>query len=334
MIRSGLLLRGGIATVAVALACVTVLGGSPDRSAVSAVVAPSPDVFEGARLYVDPDSPAARAAAAASRTDPAGARLLRKVADGATADWFGDQSPAAVTATAGSRVATIRAAGALPVLVAYNLPFRDCGSFSAGGTRSAAEYRAWVRGFAAGLGHGPAAVIVEPDALATMGCLPAGRQAERLTLLRYAVSTLTARPGVAVYLDAGHAGWLPPQVMAQRLRDAGVGHARGFALNVSAFGSTAAQVAYGQEISAAVGGAHFVIDTSRNGRGPAPGHAWCNPPGQALGVAPGTPTDDPLVDAYLWVKHPGFSDGTCNGGPPAGQWWPAYARQLAGNVAG
>ncbi|MCW2873942.1 glycoside hydrolase family 6 protein, partial [Actinacidiphila oryziradicis] len=35
------------------------------------------------------------------------------------------------------------------------------------------------------------------------------------------------------------------------------------------------------------------------------------------------------VDAYLWVKRPGESDGSCRGAPPAGQWWSDYALRLA-----
>ncbi|MET0953525.1 MAG: hypothetical protein ABWX57_09565 [Aeromicrobium sp.] len=31
-----------------------------------------------------------------------------------------------------------------------------------------------------------------------------------------------------------------------------------------------------------------------------------------------------------WVKHPGESDGTCNGGPAAGLWWRAGALALLG----
>lgn len=81
------------------------------------------------------------------------------------------------------------------------------------------------------------------------------------------------------------------------------------------------------------GSAHFVIDTSRNGQGPAPDDAWCNPPGQGLGIPPTTDTTSPLVDAYLWIKDPGQSDGTCNGGPAAGTFWPSYALGLAQNAA-
>ena len=33
----------------------------------------------------------------------------------------------------------------------------------------------------------------------------------------------------------------------------------------------------------------------------------------------------PLVDAFLWIKTPGESDGTCSGGPAAGKWWGEYA---------
>lgn len=42
-----------------------------------------------------------------------------------------------------------------------------------------------------------------------------------------------------------------------------------------------------------------------------------------------TATSHGLVDVFLWVKPPGESDGTCNGGPAAGRWWPEYALGLA-----
>ena len=83
-----------------------------------------------------------------------------------------------------------------------------------------------------------------------------------------------------------------------------------------------------------MGGAPFVIDTSRNGAGPAPGDDWCNPPGRALGPAPTGQTGDPAVDALLWIKRPGESDGSCNGAPPAGAWWPEGALALARAAGG
>jgi endoglucanase len=78
-----------------------------------------------------------------------------------------------------------------------------------------------------------------------------------------------------------------------------------------------------------------VIDTSRNGNGPAPSgpagnEHWCNPAGRKLGDLPTTTTGVPLADAYLWIKRPGESDGACgNDAPPAGQWFPDYALALA-----
>ncbi|WP_225858950.1 glycoside hydrolase family 6 protein [Streptomyces albicerus] len=62
--------------------------------------------------------------------------------------------------------------------------------------------------------------------------------------------------------------------------------------------------------------------------------SWCNPPGRALGTPPTVQTGVPLLDAYLWIKRPGESDGTCRGGPDAGQWWPSYALELARNARG
>jgi endoglucanase len=87
---------------------------------------------------------------------------------------------------------------------------------------------------------------------------------------------------------------------------------------------------YGDRLARLLGRKHYVIDTSRNGLGPATGEEyWCNPPGRALGQRPTTNTTSSLADAYLWVKLPGESDGTCKGGPRSGTWWPEYALGLA-----
>ena len=81
-----------------------------------------------------------------------------------------------------------------------------------------------------------------------------------------------------------------------------------------------------------LGGKPFVVDTSRNGNGTTADTQWCNPRGRAVGEPPLTPPSDPRVDAYLWIKVPGESDGECNGGPAAGQWWPSVAIELARNA--
>jgi endoglucanase len=282
----------------------------------------------GASLWVDPWSPARTQADAWRATRPGDAAVMDRLAKQPQADWFGGWS-GDVQAAVSQRLAA--AGGAVPVLVAYNIPQRDCGGASAGGVGSADAYRAWIRAFAAGIGTRRAIVVVEPDALA-LDCLSTSDRETRYALLRDAVAVLTARPGVSVYLDAGHARWLPAEEAASRLVRAGADDAQGFGLNVSNFVTTEENVAYGRLVAAAAGGKHFVIDTSRNGLGPTADAQWCNPPGRALGPQPSTGTvwsSDRRHDANLWIKRPGESDGPCNGGPAAGAWWPEYALGLA-----
>lgn len=139
--------------------------------------------------------------------------------------------------------------------------------------------------------------------------------------------------GAAVYVDAGHSNWVGASEMAGRLKEADISSANGFSLNVSNFERTGDSVRYGKALSSRTGGKHFVVDTARNGRGRAPNSEWCNPSGRALGPKPRAVTKDPVLDAYLWVKPPGESDGTCNGGPSAGEWWAGYALGLAKRAA-
>jgi endoglucanase len=288
--------------------------------------------FAGRRFYVDPDSAARRQADAWRATRPADAAQLDKIAAQPQADWFGGWNTD-ITADVRALVDRAQAAKQVPALVAYNIPQRDCGSYSAGGAASADAYRSWIRGLAAGIGTRTAAVLLEPDALAGIDCLSAADRDRRLALLRDAVTVLSARPGVSVYLDGGHARWQPAAEMASRLRAAGVADAQGFFLNVSNFVSSADNAAYGAQVAALTDGKHFIIDTSRNGLGAAADGDWCNPPGRALGLRPGDATGVSRQDANLWIKRPGESDGPCHGGPAAGQWWADYALGLAQRAA-
>ena len=282
--------------------------------------------FARTRWYIDPNSNARRQANAWRSSRPADAAQMDKIAAQPQADWFGEWSGDVRSAVSG-RVAAIRAARALPVLVAYDIPFRDCGGYSGGGASSPDAYRSWIRAFADGLGSGRSIVILEPDALAAMDCLSPSDRQTRFDLLRDAVAVLAAHPRTAVYLDAGHSHWHTAAAIAPRLRSAGIKSARGFSINVSNSHPTAEQRRYGDAISARTGGKHFLIDTGRNGLGS--NGEWCNPDGRALGKRPTAKTGDPHADAYLWIKPPGESDGTCNGGPVAGVWWPEYALGLA-----
>jgi endoglucanase len=290
------------------------------------------DPLAGQAIYDPPDSVAATTGVR-SATTAAERTAARQLAATPTATWMtGTVTGPALTARVAALVRAGAAAHAVPVLVAYDIPHRDCGHFSAGGAATAADYGQFVHAFAAGLVD-PAIVIVEPDAVSHLDeCgLSAADRTERVALLREAVTTFAAQHAI-VYLEAGSTGWHTAATIAARLRAAGLGSARGFALNVSDFKATADVVAFGHEIEALTG-APFVVDTSRNGAGPwqAPAAAlpWCNPPGRKVGVAPTTHTGVPGVDAYLWIKEPGVSDGSCGrGDPPAGTWFPAYAAEL------
>ncbi|MET7402567.1 glycoside hydrolase family 6 protein [Dactylosporangium sp. NPDC005572] len=256
---------------------------------------------------------------------PADAALMDRLARTPTALWLGDWT-ADVRAAADAAVTEAAATGATPVLVAYNLPGRDCGGHSRGGAGDEAGYGAWIRALAVGIGARRAAVVLEPDGLAQL----CGDTAARYRMLGDAVGVLGAGPATAVYLDAGNALWLDAATMVERLRAAGVARARGFALNVSNFATTESSIRYGEQIVAGLGGAaHYVVDTGRNGNGPLSAADWCNPPGRALGAAPTANAGGAHADALLWIKVPGDSDGPCNGGPAAGAWMPEYALGLA-----
>ena len=271
-------------------------------------------------------------------TRPADAAALDKIARQPVASWMGNWNPN-IALDVETRVLFPTRAGGLPVMILYNLPFRDCGLYSKGGAGSVAGYRKWIDGVARGIGSRRAVVVLEPDGLPQMSdCLDAKKRQERIDMIRYAVDTLTALPGAAVYIDAGHSAWMPAAEIAPLLVAAGIAKTDGFSLNVSNYQWTADLLKYGHDISARVGGKHFIIDTGRNGNGPPTGFApkdernWCNPDGRVLGVPPTTNTGDPLCDAFFWLKPPGESDGTCNKGPAAGAWWPQKALEMARNA--
>ena len=276
-------------------------------------------------MYVDPNSAAKRQAETLRRSRPQDAELLALIADRPVARWLGGWV-SDIGKEVDAAVSTITGANALPVLVAYNIPGRDCGSYSAGGASGSDAYRKWIHAFAAGLRGRQAIVVLEPDALPGMDCLSAAGQQDRVDLLRDAVHALKAQRA-SVYIDAGNANWKSAEEMAARLNEVDIAAADGFSLNVSNYVATSVNIAYGERLSRLLGGKHFIIDTSRNGIGSA--SEWCNPRGQALGVAPTTSTGHPLVDAFLWIKQPGESDGTCQGGPKAGSWWTEIALELS-----
>lgn len=194
-----------------------------------------------------------------------------------------------------------------------------------------ASYRAWVRSYAAGVGSARVALILQPD-LPFAVCVPSGVP-EQLTA--YAAKVFNALPHTTVYVDAGSYAWYQPGLMARMLKRSGIWHARGFALDVTQYGSTAQELQWGAQINQALRAAgvrdrHFVINTDENGSpylaGQIPGGGGasnytprCSHPGQQLcqrlGIPPTTDVANrrwhlsaadrgiaaAQVDAYMWL---------------------------------
>ncbi len=367
-----------------------------------------------------------------SQGDKADANLIRQMIDTPQAVWLTGGTPKIVMQEVRLNVSRAADKGQVPVLVAYNIPYRDCSQYSAGGAASVADYEAWIDGFAAGIGNLPAVIILEPDGLGIIPWYnpfadrdgwvtnpnyewcqpseadPATAASDRFLMLNYAVDAFKALPQVSVYLDATHSGWLGAGDAADRLIQAGVDKADGFFLNVSNFQAQERLEKYGTWVAKCIAFGsnpaswgkthtewcasqysspfgpvnpndystwvytdqwytanvesqtwwysesvlkHFVIDTSRNGQGPwippadhpaGDPQDWCNPPDRGLGYLPTANTGNALIDAYLWIKIPGASDGLCyrwTGGPTdpvrgmvdpaAGAWFPEMALELA-----
>ena len=123
--------------------------------ALAALAAPataSANPFVGRKLYVDPNSAAAKQAAAWRTTRPADAAEIDEIASAPQAQWFGDWNRD-VAAAVNAHVSAAAAVGRWTLLVAYNIPQRDCGGYSTGGTSA---YGTWIREFARGIGGRPA----------------------------------------------------------------------------------------------------------------------------------------------------------------------------------
>lgn len=349
--------------------------------------------------------------------------------------WFTGGTPADVHKAVHKTMEAAAYENAVPTLVAYNIPYRDCSQYSAGGAVDTVAYEAWIDGFVKGIGGGKAIVILEPDGLglipynttiygATESCqptvtaadgtqvpAPGANPGERYAQLQYAGSALAAKaPNAAVYFDGTHGAWLGVGEAAYRINRAshdpatGAALGKGFFLDASNYRLTAEAIQFGTWVSmctafatdpeeggwrlgnfgwcasqynpatgfsldyspeyaatvtaqiqglmgTSVATLPFVIDTSRNGQGPWSPTAtypdaqdWCNPPGRGLGLRPTISTGTALADAFLWIKTPGESDGSCNRGiagattdpewggtvdPAAGAWFPVQALQLA-----
>jgi endoglucanase len=297
----------------------------------------------GGPWYVDDQTAAAQVAQAdAAAGETASASLLARIAQTPQSKWFiaadAAGNPYVTNFFARARAAVAQDPATITVITLHGLPDQVCSGQNAPGAGSSQQYENWINGYAQLIGSMRVDVFLEPDALAASSCLSPSLRAQRLELMSYAARTLSALGHTGVYEDAGAGDWRPLKTMAALLKGAGVRYARGFSLNTTHYDWTGNEVLYGRRLSRLLGGKHFVVNTAFNGRGPQldahGGHLWCNPIGRSLGPLPTLRTPSPLVDAFFWLGNPGLSDGTCNGGPEVGLFWPKWALALVRDTAG
>lgn len=218
----------------------------------------------------------------------------------------------------------------VPIFVAYYMPKINCWDFSQNKDKYKQDYFKWVNDFSLSIGESDAVVIFEPDASSLKWCVY--QEGANSNLVREGIQIFKNNaPNSIIYLDAGHPIWVSVSDMSLRLESMGIDLADGFSINVSNFVDTQRNIIYGDLLSSMLSGSRYVVDTSRNGNGPTPDYQWCNPRGRSLGALPTTETNHNLTDAFLWIKPPGESDGSCNGGPNGGVWWREYALELSKN---
>jgi endoglucanase len=288
-------------SIAILAAVATVVAAVGIQSAAGAANATG-SLAASTRFYSDPGS-AVKNWVAANSSDSREPAIASRIAGVPQGIWFSRYSPSTVTNDVRAIASAATVAGTVPVLVVYEIPNRDCGGASAGGAPDIASYDAYMNAFAAGLGAGQVVVILEPDSLALQACLSAQQISDRDGALAFAGTAIhRADPAAKVYLDAGHSSWNSPSDQASRLAAAKAGSSSdGIFSNVSNFMTTAAEVSYDKEVLAALGNLsnlHIVVDTSRNGNGPASGNPWCDPSGRAVGTdstASAGPTTHPTT---------------------------------------
>lgn len=286
-------------------------------------------VYRGG-LYVEPWGAAASAAEELAEDGTGEQRAAAQaIAQESVAIWlssFYDDDE--LLALIDRNVVASRKAGTTPVFVTYDIPHRDCGGKSAGGTDDAEEYLRRNQLVADALQGQRATVLVEPDSLGQLATCPEQTRGRTATLS--AAVTQFYRAGIPAYLDGGNSSWIDGDVMTKRLRASGIDKARGFFTNVANYQTEADERAYAEELAESLGDdVHYVVDIGRNGTGWR--GTWCNGRGAGLGRTPRVAQDGQRIDAFLWVKTPGASDGRCTGGPRAGAWFADYAVDLVEN---
>jgi len=278
-------------------------------------------------------------------------------------------------------------------LVIYDLPGRDCAAKASNGELASGQLSRYqteyIDPIVAAIKAAPnvaVALVIEPDSLpnlvtnANLTTCQASASDYKAGVA-YALKNLNL-PNVAMYIDAGHGGWLGwdanlqpgADMLSSVYKTAGSPkQVFGIATNVAGWNAFSAspgefstttdakynkcqdEKRYVNAFSPLLkkGGMpnHAIVDTGRNavqGLRKEWGD-WCNVNGAGFGARPTSTTGDALVDAFVWVKPGGESDGVSDStanrydsfcgkddaykpAPQAGQWNEAYFEMLLKNA--
>jgi endoglucanase len=150
---------------------------------------------------------------------------------------------------------------------------------------------------------------------------------------------MAALPHTVVYVEGGYSDSNSVGYTAKILNAIGVNKIRGFFTNDTHEAWTINEVRWATKVSHRTHGAHFIVNTADNGRGPLFNankvrngvEDLCNPPGRGLGPTDTTQTGFAGDDAFMWTHPPGNSSG-CGGGPPGGVFYLARALDEAAHA--
>jgi endoglucanase len=228
--------------------------------------------------------------------------------------------------------------GSIPILSTYFL------HATLGGSPTPAQmsaygplFRARVDAMAQAIDRRPVVLLLEIDGIgSTRGVAKMGSLPHWEADLRYEINAMAALPHTVVYVEGGYSDSNSVGYTARVLNAVGVNNIRGFFTNDTHEAWTINEVRWATNIAKRTHGAHFIVDTADNGRGPLLNRVkvgygvedLCNPPKRGLGPRDTTDTGYAYADAFMWTHPPGNSSG-CGGGPPGGVFWPARAESEA-----
>ncbi|HWE10328.1 MAG TPA: glycoside hydrolase family 6 protein [Solirubrobacteraceae bacterium] len=231
--------------------------------------------------------------------------------------------------------------GSVPIFNTYFLHAKLGGCPTPAAVRAyTPTFQRQVNEMAAATDRRPAVFLLEIDALGSSGCVARmGSLGLWEADLRYEMTAMASLPHTVVYVEGGYSDSNSVAYTAKVLNAIHVNRIQGFFTNDTHQNWTINEIRWATKVAKRTHGAHFIVNTADNGRGPLlnrnrvkNGNAdLCNPPGRGLGPLLNTATGYPYVDALMWTHPPGNSSG-CGGGPPGGVFWPARAIMLAQNA--